>query len=85
MLVIAHHYPCALVEVSGQYNYIRHPKEELGVWFRHLRRIRILAYYADYEKNPKKWERTTMTDTISELKTKSSTSYELIERWAEAL
>ena len=85
VLVVAHHYPCALVEVSGQYNYIRHPQEELGVWFRHLRRIRILGYYADFEKNPKKWERTTMTDTISELKTKSSASYELIERWAKAL
>lgn len=81
VLVIAHHHPCALVEVSSKYNYIRRPVDELGVWFRHFRRVQVLGYYADYKTNPAKWEQTTMTDTISVLKDKSGVSYKLIESW----
>ena len=85
VLIVAHHHPCALVEVSGAYNYIRRPQEELGVWFRHFRRVSVLGYYSDYQTNPAKWEQTTMTDTISILKTKTSKSYELIEKWLQQL
>jgi len=81
VLVVAHHYPVALVEVTGEYNYIRQPREELGVWFRHFRRVTVLGYYADFNTNPATWEQTTMTDTISILKDKAGVSYKLIERW----
>ncbi|MBC7625183.1 MAG: hypothetical protein H7232_17590 [Aeromicrobium sp.] len=85
VLVIAHHYPVALVEVTGVYNYIRRPDEEVGVWFRHLRRVRVLGYYADFRTNPAEWEKNTMTDTIAELTTETGISYQLIERWRKAL
>ena len=81
VLVVAHHYPCALVEVTGEYNYIRRPEDELGVWFRHLRRVQVLGYYADFKTNPSAWEQTTMTDTISRLKNHDSVSYKLIQQW----
>jgi len=81
VLIVAHHYPCALVEVSGEYNYIRRPEEELGIWFRHLRRVKVVGYYADFVTQPSAWEQTTMTDTISILKAIDGVSYMLIERW----
>ncbi len=85
VLVVAHHYPCALVRVSGDYNYIRNPKTELSVWFRHFRRVAVLSYYADFETNPLRWEKTTMTDTISALHKEDGISYQLIERWVASL
>lgn len=85
VLVIAHHYPCALVEVTGQYNYIREPELELGVWFRHFRRVKVLGYYADYIANPASWQQTTMTDTISILRSTDSISHQLIEQWAASV
>jgi hypothetical protein len=85
VLVVAHHYPCALVRVSGKYNYIRAPHQELGVWFRHFRRVEVVSYYADFVTNPAKWEQTNMTDTISILRTPSSKSFTLIKRWAAAV
>jgi hypothetical protein len=85
VLVVAHHYPCALAEVTGEYNYIRRPAEELGVWFRHLRRVKVLGYYADFRTNPAAWEQTRMTDTISILKSQDGVSYQLIERWLGAI
>lgn len=85
ILIIAHHYPCALVDVIGEYNYIRRPQEELKVWFRHLRRVKVLGYYADFRTNPSAWEKTTMTDTISVLKATDGVSYQLIERWLASI
>lgn len=85
VLVIAHHYPCALVHVNGPYNYIRSPNRELGIWFRHFRRITVLSYYADYVTNPGKWEQIKMTDTISSLHTTTSKSFTLIKRWASTV
>ena len=85
VLVIAHHYPCALVRVTGNYNYIRVPHKELGVWFRHFRRVEVLSYYADFVTNPVEWEQTKMTDTISVLHTPTSKSFTLIKRWAAAV
>ena len=81
VLIIVHHYPFALVSVAGEYNYIRERAPEIGVWFRHFRRIKDVKYYADFETNPHNWERLVMTDTISTLREPSSMSYQLIERW----
>lgn len=81
VLIVAHHYPCALVKVTGPYNYIRDPSRELGVWFRHFRRVETIGYYADLVTNPSQWEQTTMVDTISVLRDKSSLSYRLITSW----
>ena len=85
VLVVAHHYPHALVKVKGNYNYIRDPRKELGVWFRHFRRVKVLGYYADYETNPANWMQTTMTDTISVLRDQSGISYTLITEWSNAI
>ena len=85
VLVVAHHYPCALVKVTGPYNYIRSPEAELGVWFRHFRRVSDIFYYADLVTNPNNWQQTTMTDTISILKDTQSISYQLIESWRESV
>lgn len=85
VLVIAHHYPCALVEVRCDYNYIRNPEHEIGVWFRHFRRVKVLGYYADYNINPATWEKTIMTDTISVLHSSDGISYQLIERWKASI
>ena len=81
VLVVAHHYPCALVRVSGPYNYIRSPENELGVWFRHFRRVEVIGYYADLVTNLSEWEKTIMTDTISVLNDPNGLSYRLMARW----
>ncbi|WP_202982075.1 hypothetical protein [Xanthomonas phaseoli] len=80
VLVSAHHYPFALVEVTGTYNYIRCPGE-LEVWFRHFRRVSVLGYYADLVTNPKSWDKITMTDTISILYDTQSKTFQLINYW----
>lgn len=84
VLISAHHYPFALAEITGRYNYIRSP-EELKVWFRHFRRVSVLGYYADLVTNPKAWEKITMTDTISILHDPQSKSFQLISFWLEKL
>jgi hypothetical protein len=84
VLVVSHHYPFALAEVTGDYNYIRHPEEELGVWFRHFRRVSCVRYCRDFVTNPDKWVQTTMTDTISVLRDPNSISFRLIEDWKRA-
>ena len=84
VLIVAHHYPVALVKVASEYNYIRRPEEEIGVWFRHFRKIEIVGYYADFVKNPANWEKNTMTDTISVLNTKTGISFTLIEKWLKS-
>ena len=81
VLVVAHHYPFALVKVTGAYNYIREPELELGFWFRHFRRVEPVGYYADRVTNPRTWQQTIMTDTISILTDTNGQSYQLIERW----
>lgn len=81
VLVVAHHYPCALTRITGPYNYIRDPQNELGVWFRHFRRVETIGFYADLITNPNRWEQIIMTDTISILRDTSSLSYQLIENW----
>ena len=81
VLIMAHHFPFALATVAGPYNFIRHPVPELGVWFRHFRKVDDVRYYADFITNAKLWETITMTDTISPLRDPHSLSCQLIERW----
>ena len=81
VLIIAHHFPFALVTVSGDYNYIRRPERELGVWFRHFRRVSDVKYYGDWITNPADWQRLVMVDTISILNDPDKPSYQLIQSW----
>jgi hypothetical protein len=81
VLIVAHHFPFALVKVSGPYNYIKSVVPEIGVWFRHFRSVKKIGYFADFKTNAHAWERTVMTDTISPLRDLQSISYRLIEEW----
>lgn len=81
VLVFLHHYPFALVSVDGPYNYIKTKAPELGIWFRHFRRIADLGYYFDEVTNPKDWERLPMTETLTPLRDPDSRSYRLIDNW----
>ena len=67
VLIISHHFPFALVTVAGDYNYIREPVPQIGVWFRHFRRVEDVRYDSDFVTNAKDWQQLTMTDTISPL------------------
>ena len=81
VLLFAHHYPFAMARVAGPYNYIRERQSQIGVWFRHFRRVEDVRYYADFATNPKDWERLVMTATITPLRAADSGSVRLIERW----
>lgn len=81
VLLFAHHYPFALVRVAGPYNYIRSVAPEIGVWFRHFRKIDEVRYYGDFITDARTWESITMTATITPLRDPKTTSYELIKRW----
>jgi hypothetical protein len=85
VLIVAHHFPVALVTVAGPYNYIRSIAPEIGVWFRHFRSVRDVRYYADFITNAHTWEKTTMTDTISPLREPATISYRLIEEWQRSI
>ena len=84
VLLFAHHFPFALVKVSGEYNYIRSAVPELGVWFRHFRAISEARYYGDFQTNARNWRPLTMTATITPLRDKESESFVLIEEWLAA-
>jgi hypothetical protein len=81
VLIMAHHHPFALCTVAGDYNYIRECDEDLGIWFRHFRRVSDVRFYADRVTNAHSWQRITMTDTISPLHDPQSQSYQLIHSW----
>jgi hypothetical protein len=81
VLLFAHHFPLALVRVAGDYNYIKFKAPEIGVWFRHFRKIDDVRYYGDYVTDARKWERITMTGTIAPLRDPKSKTYHLIEDW----
>jgi hypothetical protein len=81
VLVIAHHFPVAVVTVAGDYNYVRVPAPKLGVWFRHFRAISDPRFFADRVTNAAAWEQYRMTDTISRLVDPTSKSYQLIDSW----
>jgi hypothetical protein len=78
VLIIVHHFPFAVVTVDGEYNYIRRTEPELGVWFRHFRRIKDAYYFADFNTNARSWDQIVMTDAISILIDPNSLSYKLI-------
>lgn len=84
VLIIVHHFPFALVSVDGDYNYIRNPEPELGVWFRHFRRIdrAQTRFFADRITNARQWDQYKMTDTISVLRDSEGQSYGLIRDWS---
>ncbi len=84
VLIIVHHFPFAVVTVDGDYNFIRRTEPELGVWFRHFRRVKVISYFADYNTNARSWEQYIMTDTISILRDPSSKSHRLIEEMTKA-
>jgi hypothetical protein len=81
VLLFAHHFPLALVRVAGEYNYIRNIAPEIGVWFRHFRKIDDVRYYGDFVTNAKTWESLVMTATLTPLRDSNSSSYQIIERW----
>ena len=81
VLIMVHHFPFALATIAGEYNYMREPEPELGVWFCHFRRVKNVRYYADYVTDAHQWERIVMTDTISPLHDRQSISYRLIDEW----
>ena len=85
ILLFAHHFPFALVRVSGSYNYIRAIAPEIGVWFRHFRKIDDVRYYGDFMTNARNWEPITMTATITPLREPGSSSYQLIKQWLGAV
>lgn len=85
VLVISHHFPFALATVAGEYNYIRSVAPEIGVWFRHFRKVEEVHYYADIITDVRKWDQLKMTDTISPLHDEESKSYVLIEDWIHRL
>jgi hypothetical protein len=78
VLIISHHFPFAVCTISGEYNYIKTPVPELGVWFRHFRRVNEVKYYADFVTNARSWEQIIMTDTISPLVSEGTLSLNLI-------
>jgi hypothetical protein len=61
VLIFTHHYPFALARVAGEYNYIRERVPEIGVWFRHFRRVEHIRYYSDFRTKASSWEPITMT------------------------
>ncbi len=81
VLIIAHNFPLALATVAGDYNYIRTTVPELGVWFRHFRRVQDVKYYGDLVTNAHNWQQLVMTDAISILNNPGSQSYQLIQTW----
>jgi hypothetical protein len=81
VLVFAHNFPLALVQIKGEYNYIRSIDPEIGVWFRHFREIDDVRYYWDYVESVNEWENIPMSGTIAPLRNPKSQSYRLIERW----
>lgn len=84
VLIIAHHFPFAVAEVAGPYNYIREPVPHLGVWFRHFRAVENVRYYAEHYTNARDWEQVRMTDTISPLRKDDTISFKLIEEMRSA-
>jgi hypothetical protein len=81
VLLFTHHYPFALARIAGPYNYIRATAPEIGVWFRHFRRVDDVRYYGDCVTNAREWEHLVMTATITPLRETTSGSYKLIRRW----
>ncbi len=80
VLVFVHNFPFALVNVAGEYDYTTDPVE-VGVWFKHFRRVDKIKYYADWKTNPRDWKNLVMPCRIQGLIDTESASYKLIEQW----
>jgi hypothetical protein len=81
VLLFTHHFPFALVRVAGPYNYIHSIAPEIGVWFRHFRKVDDIRYCGDFVTNARSWKPMVMTATITPLRGRNSASRQLIERW----
>jgi hypothetical protein len=84
VMIFTHHFAFALARVAGDYNYIRATAPEIGVWFRHFRRVDSVRYYGDFVTNARAWAPLVMTATITPLRDQSSASYQLIDEWLRA-
>ncbi len=84
VLIFSHHYPFALARVAGEYNYIRERVPEIGVWFRHFRRVEDVRYYGDFRTNASAWEPITMTATLTPLRNSDTASRKIIDEWLAA-
>jgi hypothetical protein len=84
VLIMVHNFPFALVTVDGDYNYIRKLAPEIGVWFRHFRKVKDVLYYSDYETNARNWKSIPMPETIAPLRDQNGDTYQLIEEWLSA-
>lgn len=78
VLIISHHFPFAVCTILGEYNFIKNPVPELGVWFRHFRRVGHVRYFADHLTNARDWEQIRMVDTISPLVNEGTASLKMI-------
>lgn len=85
VLIYAHNFAFALAEIWGPYNYIKTPVPQIGVWFRHFREVRNVRCYSDFRKDAHKWDRSTMTATITPLRREDTASKKLIEAWVATL
>jgi hypothetical protein len=85
VLVFCHHYPFALTQIKGPHNYIRIPVPEIGVWFRHFRKIDAVHYFSDYKTNVSQWKPLTMMGTLTPLRDPESGSKKLIDEWLAAI
>jgi len=47
--------------------------------------VEDVRYYGDFITNARNWEPITMTATITPLREHESASYQLIERWLNAI
>jgi hypothetical protein len=81
ILLFTHHFPFAAARIAGPYNYIRSAAPEIGVWFRHFRKVDGIRYYGDFVTNVKDWEKIVMTATITPLRDENSASYKLLQDW----
>lgn len=83
--IFAHNLPFALVQVSGEYNYIKSPMPESGLWFNHFRKIENLRYFLDeytFEKWINFFENPPPTQmTIQRHSDTSKPIYKFIEAW----
>ena len=84
VLLFTHHFPFALVRVAGDYNYIRSQAPEIGVWFRHFRKVDDIRYYGDWATNVRAWKPLVMTATITPLRGSRTASFQLIQKWLNA-
>jgi hypothetical protein len=84
VLIFCHHYPFALARIDGEYNYIRDPVPQIGVWFRHFRPVADVRYYSDFKTNASTWRAITMTATLTPLRSGDSASRVLVDDWLSA-